>query len=309
MGRITKTHGVRGDVLVLLTTERTERLDPGSVLHTDRGDAHRRAVVARTRTGGSCTSTGIDVREEADALARRRPAGRADRRRRRRRAVGARARSAPPVVARRRHRGRHGHRGAGQPGRRPARARHRRARAGRVRHRPRRRHASPSTRPTGCSTSDAHRRVHDLPVDGRGVRRRRACSARRRSAGVLDVRVHDLRAAATDPHRSVDDAPFGGGAGMVLMAEPVFAAVERGRAAPPAALPQPGRPPPRPGLGPRAGRLGRASACCAAATRASTSGCASTSSTASCRSATTCSAGERWRRWSCSRRSAGWCPA
>ena len=38
MGRITKTHGVRGDVLVLLSTERTERLDPGTVLHTDRGD-------------------------------------------------------------------------------------------------------------------------------------------------------------------------------------------------------------------------------------------------------------------------------
>ena len=37
MGRITKPHGVRGDVLVLLTTERTSRLDPGSVLHTERG--------------------------------------------------------------------------------------------------------------------------------------------------------------------------------------------------------------------------------------------------------------------------------
>lgn len=48
--------------------------------------------------------------------------------------------------------------------------------------------------------------------------------ARRR--GVLDVRVHDLRSRATDPHRSVDDAPFGGGAGMVLMPEPLFAAVE-----------------------------------------------------------------------------------
>ena len=45
-------------------------------------------------------------------------------------------------------------------------------------------------------------------------------------AGVLDIRVHDLRDATTDPHRSVDDAPFGGGAGMVLMPEPVFAAVE-----------------------------------------------------------------------------------
>lgn len=46
------------------------------------------------------------------------------------------------------------------------------------------------------------------------------------AAGVLDVRVHDLRAGASDPHRSVDDSPFGGGAGMVLMAEPLFAAVE-----------------------------------------------------------------------------------
>jgi tRNA (guanine37-N1)-methyltransferase len=47
-----------------------------------------------------------------------------------------------------------------------------------------------------------------------------------RAGGLLDVRVHDLRAATTDPHRSVDDTPFGGGAGMVLMPEPLFAAVE-----------------------------------------------------------------------------------
>jgi tRNA (guanine37-N1)-methyltransferase len=49
--------------------------------------------------------------------------------------------------------------------------------------------------------------------------------ARRR--GVLDVRVHDLRSATTDPHRSVDDTPFGGGAGMVLRPEPIFTLVER----------------------------------------------------------------------------------
>ncbi|MPY94623.1 MAG: tRNA (guanosine(37)-N1)-methyltransferase TrmD [Acidimicrobiia bacterium] len=49
---------------------------------------------------------------------------------------------------------------------------------------------------------------------------------RGRQRGVLDVRVHDLRSVTTDPHRSVDDAPFGGGAGMVLMAEPIFATVE-----------------------------------------------------------------------------------
>jgi tRNA (guanine37-N1)-methyltransferase len=45
-------------------------------------------------------------------------------------------------------------------------------------------------------------------------------------AGLVEVRVHDLRSAAQDPHRSVDDAPFGGGAGMVLAPGPTFAAVE-----------------------------------------------------------------------------------
>ncbi|HLI54401.1 MAG TPA: tRNA (guanosine(37)-N1)-methyltransferase TrmD [Acidimicrobiales bacterium] len=45
-------------------------------------------------------------------------------------------------------------------------------------------------------------------------------------AGLIEVRVHDLRAAAGDPRRSVDDSPFGGGAGMVLRPEPCFAAVE-----------------------------------------------------------------------------------
>jgi tRNA (guanine37-N1)-methyltransferase len=48
-----------------------------------------------------------------------------------------------------------------------------------------------------------------------------------RRDGILDLRVHDLRSGASDPHRSVDDAPFGGGAGMVLMPEPIFEVVER----------------------------------------------------------------------------------
>jgi tRNA (guanine37-N1)-methyltransferase len=47
-----------------------------------------------------------------------------------------------------------------------------------------------------------------------------------RKAGLLDLRSHDLRMLSTDPHRAVDDAPFGGGAGMVLSPEPVFAVVE-----------------------------------------------------------------------------------
>jgi tRNA (guanine37-N1)-methyltransferase len=44
--------------------------------------------------------------------------------------------------------------------------------------------------------------------------------------GVVDVRVHDIRAFVTDKHRQVDDEPYGGGPGMVLKPEPVFAAVE-----------------------------------------------------------------------------------
>jgi tRNA (guanine37-N1)-methyltransferase len=43
---------------------------------------------------------------------------------------------------------------------------------------------------------------------------------------LLDIRVHDLRMWAQDPHRSLDDSPFGGGAGMVMAPEPVFSAVE-----------------------------------------------------------------------------------
>jgi tRNA (guanine37-N1)-methyltransferase len=46
------------------------------------------------------------------------------------------------------------------------------------------------------------------------------------AAGLVDIRVHDLRAGADDPHRSVDDSPFGGGAGMVLAPEPLFRAIE-----------------------------------------------------------------------------------
>ncbi len=47
-----------------------------------------------------------------------------------------------------------------------------------------------------------------------------------RRAGVVDIRVQDLRSEASDVHRSVDDAPFGGGPGMVLAPGPVFGAVE-----------------------------------------------------------------------------------
>lgn len=46
------------------------------------------------------------------------------------------------------------------------------------------------------------------------------------ASGVVDVRVHNLRDFTTDRHRQVDDVPFGGGPGMVMKPEPVFAAVE-----------------------------------------------------------------------------------
>lgn len=49
---------------------------------------------------------------------------------------------------------------------------------------------------------------------------------RARSNGLVDLRCHDLREFTTDVHRTVDDAPFGGGAGMVMRPEPIFAAVE-----------------------------------------------------------------------------------
>jgi tRNA (guanine37-N1)-methyltransferase len=47
-----------------------------------------------------------------------------------------------------------------------------------------------------------------------------------RASGLLDLRLHDPRAHTSDVHRTVDDAPFGGGAGMVMKPEPLFAAVE-----------------------------------------------------------------------------------
>ena len=44
--------------------------------------------------------------------------------------------------------------------------------------------------------------------------------------GVFELHVHDFREATEDPHRTVDDTPFGGGAGMVLRAEPIVRTIE-----------------------------------------------------------------------------------
>ncbi|HEV8426868.1 MAG TPA: tRNA (guanosine(37)-N1)-methyltransferase TrmD [Pyrinomonadaceae bacterium] len=49
---------------------------------------------------------------------------------------------------------------------------------------------------------------------------------RARNAGLVEVTAHDLRRWTTDKHHVVDDRPFGGGDGMILKPEPIFAAVE-----------------------------------------------------------------------------------
>ncbi|MGI8480936.1 MAG: tRNA (guanosine(37)-N1)-methyltransferase TrmD, partial [Chthoniobacterales bacterium] len=49
---------------------------------------------------------------------------------------------------------------------------------------------------------------------------------RAQECGALDLRIHNLRHWTSDKHHVVDDAPFGGGQGMVMKPEPIFAAVE-----------------------------------------------------------------------------------
>ena len=49
---------------------------------------------------------------------------------------------------------------------------------------------------------------------------------RARDAGLLDLKIHNLRDYAHDRHKTVDDRPFGGGPGMLLKPEPIFEAVE-----------------------------------------------------------------------------------
>ena len=103
-----------------------------------------------------------------------------------------------------------------------------------------------------------------------------------RAEGLLDLAVHDLRDYTHDRHRTVDDTPYGGGAGMVMKAQPWAEALDAVLAQhdsggkPHLVVPGPG------GRSPAAG------------TRASTNGCTSmpaTSSASRCRSsvsATTC---------------------
>lgn len=53
---------------------------------------------------------------------------------------------------------------------------------------------------------------------------------RAREKGLLDIRIHNLRDWATDKHSTTDDTPYGGGQGMVMKCEPIFAAIEDIRA-------------------------------------------------------------------------------
>jgi tRNA (guanine37-N1)-methyltransferase len=50
---------------------------------------------------------------------------------------------------------------------------------------------------------------------------------RAQESGYIEIAVHDIREWATDRHSSVDDYPYGGGAGMVLSAQPIFSCIEK----------------------------------------------------------------------------------
>ncbi|MEN3368218.1 MAG: tRNA (guanine37-N1)-methyltransferase [Verrucomicrobiota bacterium] len=69
---------------------------------------------------------------------------------------------------------------------------------------------------------------------------------RAQECGALELRIHNLRDWTTDKHHVVDDAPFGGGQGMVMKPEPIFAAVEEMRGEKERTLPQSGTQRPTP---------------------------------------------------------------
>ena len=157
----------------------------------------------------------------------------------------------------RRHAAGHVRRRRRQPGRRPARARLRARSCRWCSSSSTPPSGSSSTRRPGCSTLAGERVRIDVfsifpdVVDA-------FCSAsllgKARAAGLLDLRTHDLRDHTTDVHRTVDDSPFGGGAGMLMRPEPIFAAVEAADPPRPLLPARPGWPPLRPGAGRRAGR-------------------------------------------------------
>src|ERR1700722_12979176 len=94
-----------------------------------------------------------------------------------------------------------------------------------------------STSPTGCWTPElppAPMRIAVFTLFPDTVASYCAASilGRAQESGALAVDVHDLREGALDARRTLDDSPFGGGPGMVLMPEPVFRAVEAAESVP-----------------------------------------------------------------------------
>ena len=343
VGRIGKPHGLRGEVTVDVRTDEPERrFAPGAVLraqaaaglrqHPDCADRRRRPL--------ALVDAARDVR--GDPRPQRRRGGARDRAARRggpadetpedpdefydHQLIGLAAYDHDGTPARRGHRGRPrrrpgpagdpyprrpGHAGAvrrgagarGRPGRRSGRRR-RPARPG---------HAA-ARGLTTSRTRHADRRRLDLP----GLPRRRSssrCPARPATSGLLDVRVHDLREWAHDRHRTVDDTPYGGGAGMVMKPEPWGEALDdvlARRARRPRSSSRRLRAAVHPGGGPRAGER-RAAGLRLRALRGHRPAGASTTPrpaarSARSRSATTCSTGARWPRWRSSRPSSGCCP-
>ena len=80
--------------------------------------------------------------------------------------------------------------------------------------------------PEGLSSDAARRRADALSRRRSTGYASTSVLGRASRPGVVELLVHDFRDATTDVHRRVDDAPFGGGAGMVLRAEPILRTVE-----------------------------------------------------------------------------------
>ena len=166
---------------------------------------------------------------------------------------------------------------------------------------------------TSASTpidADAHRRLHDLPGDGRRLRRAEPARQGAASAGCSTSGSTTCASAATDPHRSVDDAPFGGGAGHGADARAAVRArsrrsTRRGRCS---------------CSGPGGRRFDQAMARELAAARRvlaavrplrgrRRAGPRAPRRRRAVDRRLRARPAARWRPWSCSRRSAGWCPA
>ena len=323
-GRIVKPHGLRGDVIVSLTTNRHERVAVGSVLHADGrpavrggavlgppGSVHRdlrRGGRHRRRRGAAGHPLSAPPLEDPDALWVHDligsvvvdPAGAELGT-----VAGVEANPASDLLVLD---------GGGliplrfvtgsEPGR-----------AGDRRH-PRRPARPAVTATGGTGAGGPASGSTSSPSSPRWSTTTASASilGRARGAGRLDLRTHDIRDAAHDVHRTVDDAPFGGGAGMVLAPEPVFGASRR--------WPRPRRPAPaaapavrrRAGASTRpwprelAGLARRVLPAVRPLRGRGPAGGRPPGATASCRSATSCWPAASWPPWWWSRPWPACCP-